>query len=234
MRISTGIPGLDEMLKGGLIPGRAYLVKGEPGLGKTTMSIHFLMAGVRNGENVLYVTLEEPLDMIKNDMSKFGFDLNDPHFHGIDATPVGKKTHIFEGVHYEEFAESFQKLMRALEERIREKNIRRIAIDPITMIRLTTKDELEYRRQFLELLKIFTKYNVTVLITSSILSSYPDVEDYLTSGVIELRRYGVGGKTIRGIQILKLRGSDFDEEVRPYRFTERGIEVYSSERLYAR
>ncbi len=234
MRISTGIAGLDKMLNGGLIPGRAYLVKGEPGLGKTTMSIQFLMAGVRNGEDVLYITLEESLDMVKSDMAKFGFDLDNPLFHGIDATPVGKKTHIFEGIYYNEFAENFEKFSRAVEEQIKEHKIRRVAVDPITMLKLTTKNELEYRRAFLEFLKVFTRYDVTVLITSSILGRDLEVEEYLTSGVIELRRYGVKGRMVKGIQILKLRGSSFDEDVRPYQFTDRGIEVYSSESLYTR
>lgn len=52
-RISTGIEGLDKMLNGGLIPGRAYLVKGGPGTGKTTLAVHFLMEGVKNGEKML-------------------------------------------------------------------------------------------------------------------------------------------------------------------------------------
>ncbi|NJE05155.1 ATPase [Thermococcus sp. M36] len=233
-RVSTGIPGLDKMLNGGLIPGRAYLIKGEPGMGKTTLSIQFLMEGVRRGENVMYITLEEPLEMVKKDMRLFGFDLDNPLFHGIDATPVGKRTHIFEAIYYEEFAESFEKFSRAVEERIRDSNIKRVAVDPITMLRLTTREELEYRRVFIEFLKVFMRYGVTVLITSNILHGDPEVEDYLTSGVIELKRYGVKGRTVRGVQILKMRGSSFDEDVRPYIFSEKGIEVYASESLYAR
>lgn len=233
-RVSTGIPGLDKMLNGGLISGRAYLVRGEPGLGKTTLSIQFLMEGVRNGENVLYITFEEPLALIERDMRAFGFRLDDPLFHGIDATPVGKKTHIFEDVYYEKFAQGFERLSAAVEEKIRENNIRRVAVDPITMLRLTAKNELEYRKAFLEFLKVFMHHDVTVIITSSILGGTPDVEDYLTSGVIELRRYGVKGRAVRGIQILKFRGSAFDGDIRPYGFTSRGIEVYSSESLYAR
>ena len=234
-RVSTGVPGLDQMLNGGLIAGRAYLVKGGPGLGKTTLSIQFLMEGVRRGEEVLYITLEEPLDMVKQDMKELGFDLTNPLFHGIDATPISKKTYIFEAAYYEEFAESFEKFIRAVEERLKEHNITRVAIDPITMIRLTTRSELEYRRLFIELLKVFTKFNTTVIITSDIEKhEYVGVEDYLTSGIIELKRYDVGGKIIKGIQVLKFRGSLFDEDVRPYKFGGSGIEVYASESLYAR
>ncbi|WP_297421136.1 RAD55 family ATPase [Thermococcus sp.] len=111
----------------------------------------------------------------------------------------------------------------------------RVAVDPITMLRLTVNDELAYRRLFIDLVKIFTKYNTTVIITSDI--GEPGrfgIEDYLTSGVIELRRYEVEGKTLKGIKVTKFRGSPFDEDVRPYAFTDAGIEVYETERLYER
>lgn len=87
-RISTGIPGLDIMLNGGLIPGRTYLVKGAPGTGKTTLAMHFAMAGISNGESVLYITLEEPGENIKQDFSRMGFDVYNENFTLIDATPT--------------------------------------------------------------------------------------------------------------------------------------------------
>ena len=57
--VSTGIAGLDDILRGGLTPGRLYLVEGNPGSGKTTLAIQFLLEGVRRGEPTLYVTLSE-------------------------------------------------------------------------------------------------------------------------------------------------------------------------------
>ena len=58
-RIGTGVPGLDDILHGGLIAHRLYLVDGHPGAGKTTLSLQFLLEGVRRGEKCLYVTLSE-------------------------------------------------------------------------------------------------------------------------------------------------------------------------------
>ncbi len=58
-RLSTGVAGLDDVVTGGLEPGRVYLVEGTPGTGKTTLSLQFLMAGRDAGETVLYVTLSE-------------------------------------------------------------------------------------------------------------------------------------------------------------------------------
>ena len=229
-RISTGISGLDKMLGGGLIPGRAYLIKGGPGSGKTTLSIHFLMEGVKRGEKVLYITLEEPIALLKDDMRKLGFDIDNPLFVGIDATPVKEKRSFFEGMHYEEFAKGFSELMRAVKERLEGEEFTRVVIDPITMIKLTMKDELEYRRTFLGFLKEIANYNVTLLLTSEVYEM--GIEDYLVSGVIELKTFEIGGKTVRGIKVVKFRGSDFDETLRPYKITSNGIEVYSEENIF--
>ncbi|USG99665.1 AAA family ATPase [Thermococcus argininiproducens] len=229
-RISTGIEGLDKMLHGGLISGRAYLVKGGPGTGKTTLTIHFLMEGVRNNEKVLYITLEEPLDPLKQDMKKLGLDISTPLFKGIDATPIGERSHIFEGTYHEEFAKSFGRLVKAIKERLDTEEFTRVVIDPITMVKLTIENDLEYRRTFIGFLKDLAKYNVTLLITSELHET--DLEDYLVSGVIELRTYEISGKVVRGIKILKFRGSSFDEQIRPYRLTDRGFEIYSEEGIF--
>ncbi|MFX0202935.1 MAG: RAD55 family ATPase, partial [Candidatus Hodarchaeota archaeon] len=64
-RVSTGIRGLDKMLRGGLVPNRAYIVSGPPGSGKTILSSQFLVDGVEGGERVLFVALEEPPNELK-------------------------------------------------------------------------------------------------------------------------------------------------------------------------
>jgi len=64
-RASTGIPGLDDILGGGLTPDRFYLVEGTPGTGKTTLALQFLMEGVRLGVPALYITLSETADELR-------------------------------------------------------------------------------------------------------------------------------------------------------------------------
>jgi len=75
LRLSTGITGLDEILHGGLIPGRAYLVRGGPGTGKTTLGLHFLTAGQRFHEKPLFITLGETEEQIRRNAEVIGFDL---------------------------------------------------------------------------------------------------------------------------------------------------------------
>src|SRR5262245_47884308 len=85
LRLSTGIAGLDEILGGGLIPDRAYLIRGGPGAGKTTVGIHFLTFGDRRVEKPLFITMGEPEEQIRRNAKAVGFDLAGVTF--LDLSP---------------------------------------------------------------------------------------------------------------------------------------------------
>ncbi|NPA47088.1 MAG: ATP-binding protein [Thermococci archaeon] len=226
-RISTGVSGLDIMLNGGLLPGRVYLIKGGPGTGKSTLAMHFAMDGVRNGEKVLYITLEEPVETLKEDMRKFGFDVDNPLLTLVEATPVGTKRSIFDNVHYDEFARDFSRFLKKIVEKFSSGEFSRVIVDPITMLRLTLPDELEYRRSVITLVKEAIRNGVTLLLIAETTSQ--ELEDYLVHGVIELRKTYIAGEPMRIISIVKFRGSSFDEALRHYEITDRGIVVYHTE-----
>jgi KaiC/GvpD/RAD55 family RecA-like ATPase len=223
-RVSTGVPGLDKMLRGGLIPGRVYLVKGSPGTGKTTLAMHFAMAGVNNGEDVLYVTLEEPAENIKEDFGRMGFPVMNPHFVLIDATPSVEKYVLLEDF-FNTFAKNLEKLTDAIIERFREVRYSRIVVDPITMLKVASSHELDYRRAFLAFVKSMMHLKATVLITSEVEKT--DIEEYLVNGVIELKAIEVDNRLMRTIRIKKFRGSGFDHVVREFELTDKGMVVHS-------
>src|SRR5262245_31505390 len=81
MRVSTGIPGLDQILHGGFLPGRVYLIHGEPGTGKTTLGLHF----VSSGEGGLLVTFTQTADHLRADAAQLGLDLENVQI--LDLTP---------------------------------------------------------------------------------------------------------------------------------------------------
>src|SRR6056297_3436665 len=89
-RISTGIPGLDELLRGGLIQERSYLVRGRPGTGKTILGLHYLTTGVSNGGSALSINLEEEIEDIEQNAAQFGFDLTD-----VDFLDLSSKSEFF-------------------------------------------------------------------------------------------------------------------------------------------
>jgi KaiC/GvpD/RAD55 family RecA-like ATPase len=221
-RISTGVEGLDIMLRGGLIPGRVYLVKGSPGTGKTTLGMHFSMAGITNGENVLYITLEEPAVNLRRDFSRMGFDVNNPNFTLIDATPTSERYVLIED-YFEKFAKSLDRLTESILEQYKIKRYSRIVIDPISMLKVAMSSESEYRRSFLSFVKSMLKLNATVMLISEIEKS--DIEEYLVDGVIELRLVEAGDEQIRLLKITKFRGSGFDHKIRPFKLTDRGMVV---------
>lgn len=82
-RASTGVAGLDEVLRGGLPRNRLYLVQGHPGVGKTTLGLQFLLAGAAAGENVLYITLAESQEELSESARSHGWSLQDVHVHEI-------------------------------------------------------------------------------------------------------------------------------------------------------
>ncbi len=222
-RISTGVPGLDIMLHGGLIPGRVYLVKGSPGTGKTTLAMHFAMAGVANGESVLYITLEEPAENIREDFGRMGFDVYHDEFTLIDATPTTEHYVLVEDF-FETFAKNLNKLTESIKEQFRVKRYSRVVVDPITMLKLASKEEMDYRRAFLTFVKSMMRLRVTVLITSEL--ERTDIEEYFVSGVIEMKLLERDGKLMRAIKVTKFRGSGFDNVIRPYEITETGMVVH--------
>ncbi|AEA46922.1 RAD55 family ATPase [Archaeoglobus veneficus] len=142
----------------------------------------------------------------------------------IDASPTGKTT-IFKDTFFSDFVPDVGGFKSVISAKLEKEPPSRVVIDPITMLELASRSELEYRRDVLSLLQILRESKVTTIITSEITDR--GVEDYLVSGVIELLSYDVGGKTLRGVKITKMRSSAFDENVRPYRITSKGIEVYS-------
>ncbi len=228
-RVETGVKGLDEMLGGGLIPNRTYLLRGGAGVGKTILSLQFLLEGAKRGENVVYVTLEEPADEVIENAEILGLKIPESGFHIIDASPTGDHS-IFGEMFFENLVPDVQGLKAALETMIEKIKLTRVVIDPVTMLEIASKSEVEYRRELLLLCKLLSIHKVTSLITSQ--KTEESAEDFIASGVIEMRTYDVKGKMVRGIRIRKMRGSDFDSTVRPYRIGTGGIVVYSREYLF--
>ena len=84
-RVSTGVAELDDILHGGFIPRRAYLVRGDSGCGKTTLGMHFLCAGAQRNEATLFVSLGESQDHIYTDAASIGLDMKDVAFLDLSA-----------------------------------------------------------------------------------------------------------------------------------------------------
>lgn len=228
-RVSTGIPGLDEVLNGGFPQGHFFLLEGEPGTGKTTIGLQFLMDGARRGEKALYVTLSESQREIEKVARSHRWSLDGVTlFEYIPSEDSLRPEDQYSAFHPSEveFQDTTQSILREVE-RVQPA---RVVLDSLSEIRLLARDSLRYRRQVLALKQFFTNRNCTVLLLDDRTSGTDDVQlQSIAHGVLILekvpREYG---KTRRRVQIAKLRGSSYREGYHDYTIETGGVLVWPS------
>lgn len=208
-RVSTGIPGLDDILGGGFFPNRLYLAEGQPGTGKTTLALQFLLEGIRRGEKSLYVTLAETKEEIEDVAHSHGWSLDQlevfelvPPEAGLELEREQTLLHPSEV----ELGETTQLIF----DRVAAVTPVRVVFDSLSEMRLLARNSLRYRRQILALKHFFTGRKCTVLLLDD---STADEDVRLHSvphGVIQLeqlpREYGSERRRLR---VVKMRGMQF-------------------------
>lgn len=209
-KAGTGIPALDDILHGGLAPARLYLVDGNPGSGKTTLALQFLLEGVRMGERCLYVTLSETRQELMDGAASHNWSLE-----GIEVVELVPEQSELEGDGSltmlqpadVELSETMQKILQAIEKR----DPARVVFDSLSEMRLLAQSSLRYRRQILALKQFFVGRNCTVLMLDDRTAEGPDLQLHsIAHGVIALYAHApVYGLARRQLQVLKYRGSDF-------------------------
>ncbi len=248
-RVPTGVPGLDRMLGGGLVAGRPYLVTGGTGSGKTLLGLTFLLEGLRRGEEVLLVAVDEPPNEIIENVQSFGWDLNavktleaNPGTHAIkrnvavqevrtmtdlksmrDLSVETKKPSDAEDI-------SIQSIQLKLRSQMAGRPFRRVLVDSITSVRRfavkSSVDPQAERTEIQSLLRFLSEAGATTLITAT--PSDPaklTAEEILTRGEVLLTRKWVGDRSVRQIKIVRMRGCAHDPERRPFVITPEGIVV---------
>ena len=203
---TTGIPGLDDVLSGGLPKNRIYLVMGDPGVGKTTLGLHFLREGQRLGERTLYIGLSETRDEIEDVAISHGWSLD-----GIDIFEYSAASRLGDADDSTLFHPSEIELGEATRTMIREVervNPQRVVIDSLAELRLLAQSPLRYRRQILALKEYFTGRNSTVLLLDDKEVASGDMQLLtLAHGVILLEQLSpMYGAERRRVRISKLRG----------------------------
>ncbi|NSW78465.1 MAG: AAA family ATPase [Chthonomonadetes bacterium] len=220
-RISTGISGLDEILGGGLIPQRAYLLRGAPGTGKTLIGLHFLAAGTRR-ENSLFVALDESERKIRQNAASVGLNLRWVHF--LDLSPSSE--FFAQAQAYDLFAPAEVErspLTQLLVETVSRLQPQRVFVDSMTHFRYLTPNEFEYRKQVLSFLRFLTEQGATVMFTSESSALAPDDDlQSLSDGIIHLEMNGGH----RRVSVTKMRGSGFRTGVHALRINSQGVHVY--------
>jgi circadian clock protein KaiC len=222
-RVSTGIDGLDEVLHGGLIPGRSYLVRGDPGTGKTILGFNYLLAGVAADETVLYINLEEQAGDVRENAASLGIDLSGVEF--LDLSP--DSAFFVEDQSYDVFsADEVDRdpLTAEIIERVESLAPDRVFIDPITQLRYLSADEYQFRKQVMGLRQFFSDHDGTVLFTSQSTADQSDEDlQFLSDGTIALDHSQTHHRTLR---VPKFRGSDTRSGTHAVRIGDGGLTVF--------
>ncbi|MFP8954616.1 RAD55 family ATPase (plasmid) [Natrialbaceae archaeon A-arb3/5] len=234
MRITTGVPGFDELVDGGILKNRLYVISGPPGSGKTTFCSQFVTKGAIEGETTLFLTLHETEEEIVSDMGnyEFGFDqaVNAGHVKVLNAFDSEAKRLLSSSSRSGgEFPASVDNLATQLVNFVESRGVDRLVIDSTMLLEYYFSDDLNALVKFLSKLK---RADATVLLISEMTdpTSYSDGH-YLAHGVIFMHNYLEGGGMTRGIQIIKMRGTQIDCDIRKVAFSDHGLRVLPDEKV---
>src|SRR5262245_41470577 len=161
-RSPTGVPGLDEVMNGGFIAGRLYLVEGSPGSGKTTLALQYLLQGVAANERCLYVTLSETGEELRAGAASHGWRTDGIEFAELvfdDELRGDEQITMYHPAEVE-----LSDTMRRMLEIVERAQPRRLVVDSLSELRLVAQDSLRYRRQIMALKQAFVGRDCTVLL----------------------------------------------------------------------
>jgi circadian clock protein KaiC len=204
---STGIDGLDDVLRGGLPRDRLYLVQGDPGSGKTTMGLQFLLEGKLRGEAGMYISLSETREEIVSVARSHGWDLEGIHL--VEMTAAEQQLSLEdENTLFEPSEVELRELMQRLLNQIERVGPKRVVLDSLSEMRLVSQTSLRYRRQVLTLKQFFAGRQCTVLMLDDRTTADDDRQlQSLAHGVLSLEsRIMEYGNERRRLRIVKLRG----------------------------
>lgn len=217
-RVPSGIPGLDELIEGGYIPGSVIMLSGGTGTGKTIFCTQYIWNALCLGENGVFVTLQQTPEEIRKDVARFGRDFE-----------TAEKNDQCRIVYLD--PQDLKKIINTIMDNIKEINAKRLAIDSISLVGEYIDHIRTVRKDFSYLIRQLKKMKVTTVMTSEIpegteLISRFGIEEFLVDGVIVLK-CGVdvvGGKP-RSMIIRKMRRTKHDLDTHPFMITDHGIKI---------
>jgi circadian clock protein KaiC len=222
-QVGTGVAGLDELLHGGVVAGRMYLLTGGSGTGKTTLGMHFLERGIEEGETVLFVHGEESATELGENAAQFGIDLSGAEF--LDLGPDSEfftEDPSYDLVNPVDVEEG--RYTGEIHDAIRDIDPDRVLVDPITQLRYVESSEHHYRKRILSFMRFLKQRDVTVLATATIRGGRESGTEIrsLSDGVVTLSRTGDG----RRVEVEKTRGLAHVEGDHGLEIAADGVEIY--------
>lgn len=225
-RASTGIVGLDDVLGGGFPAHHLYLVEGEPGAGKTTLGMQFLLEGIAQGESGLYVTLSETADELRTVAASHGWTLDSLSIFEL-VTAEGLSLDAEQSILHPSDVE-LGETTRGVMAEVEKSRPTRVVFDSLSEMRLLAQDPLRYRRQILALKHFFSTRGCTVLLLDDKSSRESDLQLHsIAHGVLSLSQtVGEYGEDKRYLRVMKLRGAKFRGGEHDFKLDTGGLSVF--------
>jgi KaiC/GvpD/RAD55 family RecA-like ATPase len=233
MRVATGVPGFDTLIEGGLPKDRLYVISGPPGSGKTTFCCQFVTKGAIDGQPGMYMSMHESKEELVSDMSsfEFGFDkaVNSGRVKFMNLFDKEAQRMLSPSGSSGDFPPNVDNLSNHIVSFVESKGVERLVIDSSMLLEYYFADNFDALIKFLTALK---RADVTVVLISEMTdpSSYSDGH-YLAHGVVFLHNYLESGEMTRGLQIIKMRGTEIDCDIREASFTGGGLRVDPGNRI---
>ena len=225
--VATGIAGLDNILGGGFTPNRIYLVEGDPGSGKTTLALQYLLEGRRAGESGMYVSLSETKEELDGVARSHGWSLEGIHCHELlpsdESLLPDAQSRLFHPSEVE-----LSDTTRAILAEVERRKPSRVVFDSLSEMRLLAQHPLRYRRQVLALKQFFIGRACTVLLLDDRTATDNDLQLHsLAHGVISLSHMAqeYGGER-RRLRVMKMRGRAFRGGYHDFMIRTGGLEVF--------
>jgi circadian clock protein KaiC len=225
--VSTGIPGLDKILCGGFLRGGFYLLQGNPGSGKTTLSLQYLLERSRRGEKGIYISLTESRKDLERTCAAHGWDLDDITVSDLTRSAANLQVENQYSVFHPSEVELSQ-TTKAIFEAVDSENPRHVVFDGLSEMRLLAERPLRYRHQMLAMKSFFEDRGITVLLLDDQTSPMGNIQpESLVGGSIVMERSlpGYGGAR-RRLFVSKVRGAVFEDGYHDYEICDGGIVVH--------
>ncbi len=220
-RVPTGVPGFDNLIKGGYEEHSINLIAGGGGAGKSTFALQFLLEGLKKKEAVLFITFEEKKEDFYNNFKEMGYDLEKLEKSGkfifIEYSPEKVKMMLDEGG-------------GAIESTVLKNNIKRMVIDSVTSFTLLFDDEQARRQAALGLFGMVRKWDLTTLLTVQYDPSDKHDEnlsylEFEADSITLLYYLSTGSSRGRFLEVVKMRGTNHSKDVHVFKIDRGGVSI---------
>ena len=229
-RIKTGVPGLDEMLQGGLPEGHIVLLMGSFGTGKTTLALQFLMEGLRNDENCIFISLEEDKDSVLKNSDSFGWDL---------SAPISKKKLGLFKLEPSDAKTTITRIKSELPKFVKSFGAKRVVIDSVSLLNMMFPNDSERRANLFNLCQLLRSTGATSILTAEVKDENPrssrdGLAEYTADGVLLLQsdENRDSGEVQLTLRVLKMRRTSHSRRVKPYTISDSGVVVHAGAEIF--